>query len=270
MDGNYENITKIINYESSIQFVEKKFRSPDRFYCELNALNLCDGVIKCPKVLDIDKKNLRINLSFIYGESIIAQQTNKTHLINLAEILQKLHCIKVENFGYLNSDVTSQLDNWLIYLTNRFNKRVLDLGLNIENINKFESYFKSNLDNLICEDLKPVLMHHDLKPANIIVTPNNDIALIDFDRACGGDPVSDLAKLYSRTFHREETNEWFFFLERYLGKTTDKDIMKRIEFYDVLHSMGSIAYYNSNPSLKYKKIADNAKTHIRRIVNLEF
>ncbi|ASS74469.1 hypothetical protein CIG75_05330 [Tumebacillus algifaecis] len=61
--------------------------------------------------------------------------------------------------------------------------------------------------HLLFEEDDPPLLHLDLTPYNMIYTPNNQVALIDFDFAAFGPRTLDLAHLMRRALQRHEWDE---------------------------------------------------------------
>jgi aminoglycoside phosphotransferase (APT) family kinase protein len=119
--------------------------------------------------------------------------------------------------------------------------RLTSLPLPGENTEQLWTYLDSYLGSL-SDGLVPRMLHHDLKPANILLRGDGDIALCDFEQSRGGDPRSDLGKLWWRTFGAADTASWRVFLAAY-GRP-DRETRETARFYLIVHCIGALAYWH--------------------------
>ena len=152
---------------------------------------------------------------------------------------------------------------WADYLRSRLAIRLAEASL--------EPNFESRLSDWVSERLEklvvpaaPVLLHHDLKPANLIVTEEKFV-LIDFEQAKGGDPLSDLAKLRWRAFGQRE-DLWSEFCTAYMGSDRTMEMDQRVLFYQALHCLGSIAYRTVFANRAYAFHVDSARAWLRNLL----
>lgn len=125
---------------------------------------------------------------------------------NVGKLLSVIHSIGWDKFGYLNNS-NSNDSNYLIYLLKRIDRHIIE-------INNYQKdfvivrkpvidYITDVIQNLEYE-IKPVLIHSDPTPDNVILKRDNEIVLIDWDDARADFWMIDLAWL---TFYSDYNDE---------------------------------------------------------------
>jgi NAD(P)-dependent dehydrogenase (short-subunit alcohol dehydrogenase family)/aminoglycoside phosphotransferase (APT) family kinase protein len=156
----------------------------------------------------------------------------------IAACLRRLHDIPAPGVGPLGSIAA---EPWPCFLRRQLARRLKSLPLPREDAGRLRAHLDRYLASL-SGDLAPRMLHHDLKPANILLHGDGWITLCDFDQSRGGDPCSDLGKLWWRTFGGADTVSWRAFLECYGEPDGEADEMVR--FYLVVHCIGALAYWH--------------------------
>jgi len=140
-----------------------------------------------------DGKNVYMLLSWIEGkdlEDVLAglPEVEQYQLGRKAgKILKKIHSILIDNS---DQPTDTKKAKKLLQLS-RYEEsqvRIAEDDIAIE-------YVKNNIDHIWKE--KPVYMHGDYHPGNLIYTPNGGIGVIDFNRWEVGDPYEEFYKLES-------------------------------------------------------------------------
>ncbi|HUY44660.1 MAG TPA: aminoglycoside phosphotransferase family protein [Streptosporangiaceae bacterium] len=156
----------------------------------------------------------------------------------IAACLRRLHDIPAPGVGPLGSLAA---ESWPCFLRRRLASRLESLPLPGQDADRLLAYLDRHLPSL-GGDLVPRILHHDLKPANILVRGDGRVTLCDFDQSRGGDPLSDLGKLWWRTFRAADTASWREFLEGY--GASDGDASEMVRFYLIVHCVGALAYWH--------------------------
>jgi hygromycin-B 7''-O-kinase len=121
--------------------------------------------------------------------------------LQLGAHLRELHTITFDNFGYIETRVTSPVETNLEYMQRRIQRKVgsgppaLRDGL--------ARYFAEREDVFAgCETA--VLCHNDAHDANVLVEDGRITGLLDWENAVAADPILDLAKSYAFSDGRSE------------------------------------------------------------------
>lgn len=135
---------------------------------------LCKNGINCPNIYSyriIDSYNIEYQYSYVLGENV--SLCNK-------KFLNKMHSLikKIENINGTNICHLKYYDKLEFYIKN-VNYSNLDDSVNAE-LKCFFKKFKHLKNKYDCN----TLIHGDLDLSNIIISPNNDLVLIDFDECC--------------------------------------------------------------------------------------
>jgi len=117
----------------------------------------------------------------------------------LGKILRKIHSIPAQGFGKIKSnELVGEVSNLVEYYDSGFLHHLRNLEEtklyspeDIQNINNYYETKKKQVDVN-----NSVLLHADYADSNIILTPNQEIALIDFADLSAGNPMQDYAYMY--------------------------------------------------------------------------
>ncbi len=138
-------------------------------------------------------KHVYMLLTWVEGEDLESALPklpidSQYHLgVKAGKILKKMHQIQVP------SDKTPE--------TTKASKKLAQLKryetslLRVNHDEDVIDFIKENMDKIWSE--KPVFQHGDYHPGNLILTPNEDIGVIDFNRVEIGDPYEEFYKLES-------------------------------------------------------------------------
>jgi aminoglycoside phosphotransferase (APT) family kinase protein len=142
--------------------------------------------------------------------------------------------------------------SWGTEFDDRFRTRVAECvvldAVDKPAVQKIVAYYEERRGAL--EDVPRRLSHDDPSPENIIVERGADgwqfVALVDFERARGRDPLLDLARLRATTFAAWPAmaapfNAAYGALEPY-----GPDLRARAELYDLYVPLAAIAYHREN------------------------
>ncbi|HLZ48931.1 MAG TPA: aminoglycoside phosphotransferase family protein [Candidatus Limnocylindria bacterium] len=142
--------------------------------------------------------------------------------------------------------------SWATEFDDRFRTRVAECvvldALDKASVERIVAYYEARRDAL--DDVPRRLSHDDPSPENIIIERRADgwqfVALVDFERARGRDPLIDLAKLRATTFSTWPAmaapfNAAYGALEPY-----GPDLRARAELYDLYVPIAAVAYFREN------------------------
>lgn len=213
--------------------------------------------------VDIAVPNL-INSFTFEGQSIVILEKISAPLLESIEVskmspyipsmienLKKLHEIKSDVAGYLNSD--KKYTYWKDFLLSNFNND--NSNLNWQEISKREG-----LDSkLILESIEKIinvvantkfidsdysLLHSDFNQRNLFVNPNTNelAAIIDWGEAMYGDPIYDFARIRMYIWHfdlGDEVIKKYYDLMQYSGGQKKLDTL-----YWLSRVIEYLAYYS--------------------------
>ena len=80
-------------------------------------------------------------------------------------------------------------------------QQMRDLNLEFEGYNRMVEFLEQNLHLL--KDAPTSFQHGDFHLGNMLIDPEGDLRVIDFNRSNFGDPMDDMGKLF--TFSRKES-----------------------------------------------------------------
>ncbi|AVB76304.1 aminoglycoside phosphotransferase (APT) family kinase protein [Methanococcus maripaludis] len=191
-DKKYHIITKnkenLLLRISDIKFYERKQKEYD-ILLELSKL---DFEMSKPVDFGICESGVYMLLTWVEGEdletAILKKNTMEQYNLGIksGKILKKIHSL----------NISSNLDSW----EKRFNKKIgmkikayLECPLKYENGEVFIEYINRNRHLL--KDIRSTLQHGDYHVGNMILTNNDDIAIIDFNRYDFGDPYEEFNRI---------------------------------------------------------------------------
>ncbi|CDZ76224.1 thiamine kinase [Legionella massiliensis] len=164
--------------------------------------------IRAPKVFALNtEKSLDIPnylaMEYVDGlsyESLADSPEFNTVAEKLGRTVALYHQIPTEGCGQIlpqeNSDKLQTIDGtWKSFLLSQ-----LETHLEICEQNSYLSgadcKFSATIINELADEIKldqPAMLHCDLGSKNIILTPENELCIIDWEDAIGGDPIFDIA-----------------------------------------------------------------------------
>lgn len=146
------------------------------------------GINNLPKIYYSDKSKLYFPfdysiLEFINGETLDKLKNDEALFFNSGKVLAKIHSLKVNYLGKVYEDkVPSDKSN--LHYINYFKKVINELSVyDYLLAMKVKKFVEENFCIDYYNGIKPVLLHNDFHMKNIIVTPDKDIKLIDWDCA---------------------------------------------------------------------------------------
>ena len=155
----------------------------------------------------------------------------------LGELLRQLHSIKLTGFGFIdtdhlkNNDIIQGLDqSCCAYFDKRLDDHIAYLYdhrlLTRKEVDEIIHLF--DLHRSLLERKEGVLVHRDLALWNVLGTPHEVTALIDWDDAISGDPADDLGML--RCFYDDDFMTML--IQGYgAGKALSDDFIRRTWLY---------------------------------------
>jgi aminoglycoside phosphotransferase (APT) family kinase protein len=142
--------------------------------------------------------------------------------------------------------------SWATEFDDRFRTRVAECvvldAVDRADVDRIVAYYEARRDAL--DDVPRRLSHDDPSPENLILEKRADgwqfVALVDFERTRGRDPLLDLAKLRGLVFSvwpamAAAFNAGYGALEPY-----GPDLRARAELYDLYVPLAAIAYFREN------------------------
>jgi aminoglycoside phosphotransferase (APT) family kinase protein len=142
--------------------------------------------------------------------------------------------------------------SWATEFDDRFRTRVAECvvldAIERADVERIVAYYEARRDAL--DDVPRRLSHDDPSPENLILEKRADgwqfVALVDFERTRGRDPLLDLAKLRGLVFSvwpamAAAFNAAYGALEPY-----GPDLRARAELYDLYVPLAAIAYFREN------------------------
>jgi aminoglycoside phosphotransferase (APT) family kinase protein len=235
-------------------FKAARMRHPGRMrrYIHVAAM-LKDHAVPHPTLrwYDMDKQTLEVPYliqDFLRGEdgASLGGELSFTdqHRVGskLAEAFRAMHQI----------DYVDTPTSWATEFDDRFRTRVAECvvldAVDKPAVERIVAYYEARRDAL--DDVPRRLSHDDPSPENIILEKRADgwqfVALVDYERARGRDPLLDLAKLRAMTLAvwpamAAPFNAAYGALEPY-----GPDLRARAELYDLYVPLAAIAYFREN------------------------
>ncbi|WP_029065337.1 aminoglycoside phosphotransferase family protein [Labrenzia sp. DG1229] len=206
--------------------VLKVYRSRKAALCELRALRLVHGQdvkLNVPQVRRAKRRgdgSYMVTLSFFPNMTAWDVQTTGESgpLHELKTALTSLHNAKprTQGWGTVNRN---RFPTWWRFLEKRLDNRRPKLEGSgrippekVKHLTDEIRYWEKQLTHV-----SPSLLHGDLNGSNILVGPNAEIVLIDFERALIGHSLYDLAKLWVQVFKKEKAVLDFLLQDHELG-----------------------------------------------------
>ncbi|MEU9397041.1 aminoglycoside phosphotransferase family protein [Streptomyces sp. NPDC048324] len=253
-DGGYENRLLAAGRDALV----KQYQRAARFHSEARALDLLGPLGLSPHCLGACAQHRallaeRIDARPLAGPLRGGRDDEET-AARLGALLRQLHSTPADGTGPLNAPTA---EKWPRFLRRHLATRLGSLPLTARPADRLWALVDEHLTVLGEWDTAYVL-HHDLKPANILRTPEGDLVLCDFDQARGGDPLSDLGKLWWRTFTAAQSRPWQVFLHAY-GRETDEQTQAAVTFYLIVHCIGALAYWHDHTRPGYLRHARSAR-----------
>lgn len=261
-DGGYENEIQPGPGRSSLV---KRYRRHRRFLTEQAALRLVALTGLAPLLFGACAPHAALLVQRLEAiplrGPIGGGPPDREIALRLAALLRNLHSTRVPQAGGLGD---ARGLSWCSYLRHRMRQRAGSLPLgSSDDETRLWRYFEAGLALIGEGGEEPVLLHHDLKPANILTCDDGSLRLCDFDQARGGDPYCDLGKLAWRSFADGANASWVEFLVAYGGA----EALRRqplVDFYRVLHGIGALAYWHDFGHPGYLRHARDASALVAR------
>ncbi|MGH3319268.1 MAG: aminoglycoside phosphotransferase family protein [Streptosporangiaceae bacterium] len=250
-DAGYENTVTAGDADTLV----KQHQRPARFRSEAQALRLLASTRLAPQLCAVCEPHRTLRMTRLEGRSLAAPLVEGYDSEHLAAAvgahLRLLHRVTAPGFGPLHASTAC---SWPCFLRRHLTTRLASLPLTSGDLDRLWAFLGPHLGTLHIEG--PRLLHHDLKPANILFGANGVIGFCDFEQARGGDPLSDLGKLWWRTFAATRSSAWRAFLTAY--GSPEGDQYDRVRFYLVVHCIGALAYWHDYGRSRYLNHARSA------------
>lgn len=209
------------------------------FIKECHDIIPCSKPIECGKVSDISAYGY-ILLNYVEGktleETIETFSTQKQYDLGViaGKILKKIHELPISN------DINQEeiLGN-LFYKKERQLNQYIEGNYRLPHEEEVISYVKNRLEAIKTQ--KIVKQHGDFHPGNLILTPQNNIVVIDFNRWDLGDPFEEFLKISLFTV---ETSPVFALgqIEGYFNNQIPDIFWEQLKFYSLHTSLFSIVW----------------------------
>jgi aminoglycoside phosphotransferase (APT) family kinase protein len=235
-------------------FKAARMRHPGRMrrYIHVAAM-LKDHAVPHPTLrwYDMDKQTLEVPYliqDFLRGEdgASLGGELSFTdqHRVGskLAEAFRAMHQI----------DYVDTPTSWATEFDDRFRTRVAECvvldAVDKPAVERIVAYYEARRDAL--DDVPRRLSHDDPSPENIILEKRADgwqfVALVDYERARGRDPLLDLAKLRAMTLAVWPAMAAPFNAAYGALEPHGPDLRARAELYDLYVPLAAIAYFREN------------------------
>ncbi|MFJ9174951.1 aminoglycoside phosphotransferase family protein [Streptomyces sp. NPDC102360] len=238
----------------------KQYQRWERFESEVRALRILDAHGLSPLLREACAEHCAVRIERVAGKTlagplVVGSPGEEGVGERLGRLVRRLHEVpSLGGVGPLNTPVTA---SWQDFLLPHLDRRIEALHLADHRADRLRTWFAERIGDLTGQAPAPRLLHHDLKPANILVRPGGSVMLCDFDQARGGDPFSDLGKLWWRTFDARPGRAWSAFRQSY-GADARENADDTIRFYLVVHCLGALAYWHDYARPRYFRHARSA------------
>ncbi|MBC9718000.1 aminoglycoside phosphotransferase family protein [Streptomyces sp. TRM66268-LWL] len=226
----------------------KQYAREERFTSEVRALLILGPHGLSPQAKAVCAEHRTLLMTRTEGrplrEVLLGGRDDERIAAQLGQIVRRLHQVPAPCTGPLGAP--SPLP-WTEFLTAHLQMRITTLPVSPRDADRLWEWLEKRLARLLPLD-NPRMLHHDLKPANLLRMPGGSLRLCDFDQARGGDPLSDLGKLWWRTFATQHTGPWRAFSRAY---GLEPEAEEPILFYLVVHCVGALAYWHDNARPSY-------------------
>lgn len=253
-DGEYENR---LAASDAPDVIIKQYAREARFRSEVLALRLLAPLGLSSDLLSLCADHRTVRMTRIdavpLARPLLGGADDERIAIALGTHLRALHAVCVPGVGPMSA---LENESWPRFLRRHSTARLESLPLTEGDLGRVWSFLEPQMSALDVR-LVPRLLHHDIKPANLLLGASGRIALCDYDQARGGDPLSDLGKLWWRTFAVGFGEPWRAFLQQY-GCRAD-EVQAPLEFYLVVHCVGALAYWHDYARPRYRNHAQSAR-----------
>ncbi|MFJ8954971.1 aminoglycoside phosphotransferase family protein [Streptomyces sp. NPDC102383] len=238
----------------------KQYQRRERFESEVRALRVLGTHGLSPLARESCAEHLAIHIERVAGRPLAGPLVAGSPVEEgvgerLGHFIRRLHEVPSPcGVGPLNAPVAA---SWPAFLSPHLDRRIEALHLPDHHADRLRAWFADRIDALTSQAPPPRLLHHDLKPANILIRPGGGVMLCDFDQARGGDPFSDLGKLWWRTFDARPGRAWSAFRQAY-GADARANADDTVRFYLVVHCLGALAYWHDFTRPGYLRHARSA------------
>ncbi|WP_405889736.1 aminoglycoside phosphotransferase family protein [Streptomyces sp. NBC_00133] len=254
-DGGYENRVTV---DADQRALIKQYQRMARFHSEARALDLLEPLGLSPHTLGTCENHRALRMDRIEARPLDSPLLNgredEETAARLGTLLRRLHKTPAPGVGPLHAPGA---EDWPHFLRRHLTTRLASLPLAARPADQLWSYLDGHLAALE-EDGTAYVLHHDPKPANILRRPDGSLVLCDFDQARGGNPLSDLGKLWWRTFDATRSRPWQIFLNAY-GHPDDGETQRSVACYLIVHCIGALAYWHDHGRPGYHRHASSAQ-----------
>ena len=212
---------------------------------EFNFIKECHDIIPCSKPIECGKVSDTsaygyILLSYVEGETleetIETFSTQKQYDLGViaGKILKKIHELPISN-EFNQEEILGNL----FYKKERQLNQYIEGNYQLPHEEEVISYVKNHLETIKTQ--KIVKQHGDFHPGNLILTPQNNIVVIDFNRWDLGDPFEEFLKISLFTV---ETSAVFALgqIEGYFNNQIPDIFWEQLKFYSLHTSLFSIVW----------------------------
>ncbi|MBQ8555528.1 MAG: aminoglycoside phosphotransferase family protein [Clostridia bacterium] len=168
----------------------------------------------------------------------------------LGRLVSRVHQIELQRYGYIGSGVPSharQVDFYADEWEDRFGVLVREGVFTQASLACLRDRFMTMLTDFA--DLPPVLCHGDLSLKNVIIQPNGDLALIDWDDATAFCWMADIARMtaWMRMQHDEADMQAYrrAFLAEYQTGYRREDFDRFEAAYHIYTALDNLVYFRA-------------------------
>lgn len=250
-----DTFEKYVLRVSNIEYLsdkEEEFEIIKQFY------NLDINMSK-PIEITKDKEYVYLLLKWVEGnpldEIIRSIDQKKQYSIGLesGKILQRIHSIKAPN------SITPWYERYS-KKTHKLIKKYHECPIKFKQDQVFIDFLKDNLS--ILKDRPQTLQHGDYHVGNQILTPKEDVSIIDFNRWDYGDPWEEFKGSF--IFSKEQSIPYAVGqIDGYFNNQVPKDFFLATAFYTVRNTISSIPW-----TLIYGKSEKEMEDNFKRIDKL--
>jgi aminoglycoside phosphotransferase (APT) family kinase protein len=263
IDGESNEVYSVTTEDGSDLIIRISHSEKDKFEKERWALEHCaEAGVSVPKVIFLESKKLEnktlqmcveTKLSGIGLNKVpdILSPEKQAKLANLlgqvGENLAKVHLVKTNGFGRLDKNGNAKFTSVHELVTGDkyiYNNDILEAVKDTQGASHtiLKAYEILKKESESYADTFSCLVHNDLSPQHILIDGEKVSGLIDFESACGGDPLIDLA-LWDSKFGEKYPLKYI--LEGYTKlnpEVASDDFQRRLNFWKIYRALGSLSY----------------------------